>query len=54
MYICIYIIVETTLTAYFKAPHQEVNTPKRNRIQEIVKLRAGVNKIETANNTKNQ
>lgn len=50
-----YLIGETNLTAYFKALHQEeVSTLKRSRIQEIVKLRAEVNKIEIANNANNQ
>jgi hypothetical protein len=36
------------LTSYLKALEQkEVNTPKRNRLQEIIKLRAEVNKMET-------
>ena len=33
---------------------KEANSPKRIRWQEIIKLRAEINKIETENNTKNQ
>jgi hypothetical protein len=36
------------LTAYLKAVEQKgTNTPKRSRWQEIIKLRAEINKIET-------
>jgi hypothetical protein len=38
----------SSLTAHLKALEQkEANTPKRNRWQEIIKLRAEINQIET-------
>ena len=38
----------SSLTAHLKALEQkEANTPKRSRRQEIIKLRAEINKIET-------
>jgi hypothetical protein len=38
----------STLTAHLKALEQkEANTPKRNRQQEVIKLRAEINQIET-------
>jgi hypothetical protein len=38
----------SSLTAHLKAPEQkEPNTPKRNRRQEIIKLRAEINQVET-------
>jgi hypothetical protein len=38
----------SSLTAHLKAVEQkEANTPKRSRRQEIIKLRAEINKIET-------
>ena len=38
----------SSLTVYLKALEQkEANTPKRNRQQEIIKLRAEINQIET-------
>jgi hypothetical protein len=44
-----------SLTAHLKALEQkEANTPKRSRQQEIIKLRAEINQIETENYTKNQ
>ena len=43
------------ITACLKALEQEgANLPRRSRCQEIIKLRAEINKIETENNTKNQ
>jgi hypothetical protein len=40
----------TSLRAYLKAQEQkEANTPKRSRQQEIIKLRAEINQIETKN-----
>ena len=44
------------LTQHQKALEQkEANSPRRTRWQEIIKLRAEINKIETKkNNTKNQ
>ena len=43
----------SSLTAYLKAPEQkEADTPKRNRQQEIIKLRAEINQIETNKQTK--
>jgi hypothetical protein len=46
----------SSLTAHLKALEQkEANTPKRSRWQEIIKLRAEVNQIETRKNyTKSQ
>jgi hypothetical protein len=45
----------SSLTAHLKTPEQkEANTPKRSRQQEIIKLRAEINQIETENYTKNQ
>jgi hypothetical protein len=46
----------TSLTANLKALEQkEANTPKRSRQQEIIKLRAETNQVETKKNyTKNQ
>jgi hypothetical protein len=42
----------SSLTAYLKAPEQkEADTPKRNRQQEIIKLRAEINQIETNKQT---
>ena len=35
------------VTAYLKNGKQKANTPKRNRRQEIVKLRAEINQLET-------
>jgi hypothetical protein len=36
------------LTAHLKALEQkEANTPKRSRLQEIIKLTAGINQMET-------
>ena len=38
----------SSLTAYLKTQEQkEANIPKRSRGQEIIKLRAEINKIET-------
>jgi hypothetical protein len=38
----------SSLTAYLKALEQkDTNTPKRNRQQEIIKLRAEINQVET-------
>jgi hypothetical protein len=38
----------SSLTAHLKAVEQkEANTPERNRQQEIIKLRAEINQIET-------
>ena len=38
----------SSLTAYLKALEQkEANTPKRSRKQEIIKLRAEINQVET-------
>jgi hypothetical protein len=38
----------TSLTAHLKALEQkEANTPKRSRQQEIIKLRAEINQVET-------
>jgi hypothetical protein len=38
----------SSLTAHLKALEQkEANTPNRNRLQEIIKLRAEINQIET-------
>ena len=38
----------TSLTAYLKVLEQkEANSPKRNRWQEIIKLRAEINQVET-------
>jgi hypothetical protein len=38
----------SSLTAHMKAVEQkEVNSPKRSRPQEIIKLRAEINQIET-------
>jgi hypothetical protein len=43
------------LTAHLRTLEQkEANAPKRSRRQEIVKLRAKINQIETENCTKNQ
>jgi hypothetical protein len=43
------------LTKYLKALEQkEANIPMRSRRQEIVKLRAEINQLETKRNTKNQ
>ena len=40
----------SSLTVHLKALKQkEANTPKRSRQQEIIKLRAEINKIETKN-----
>jgi hypothetical protein len=46
----------SSLTAHLKALEQkEANTPKRSRWQEIIKLRAEINQIETKKNyTENQ
>jgi hypothetical protein len=45
----------SNLTAHLKVLEQkEVNTPKRSKRQEIIKLRDEINKIETKNNIKNQ
>ena len=46
---CIHIeIGESSLTAHMKVLEQkEVNTHKRNRQQEIIKLRAKINQLET-------
>jgi hypothetical protein len=42
------ILYTSNLTAYLKVLEQkEANIPKRKRRQEIVKLRAGINQIET-------
>jgi hypothetical protein len=39
---------KSSLTAHLKALEQkEANSPKRSRQQEIIKLRAGVNQVET-------
>jgi hypothetical protein len=35
------------LTAHLKALEQEANTPKRSRWQEIIKLSAEINQVET-------
>ena len=38
----------STLTVYLKAlESKEANTPKRSRWQEIIKLRAEINQVET-------
>jgi len=38
----------TSLTAHLKALEQkEANTPRRSRRQEIIKLRAEINQVET-------
>ena len=38
----------SSLTAHLKALEQkEANTPKRSRLQEIIKLKAEINQIET-------
>jgi hypothetical protein len=38
----------TSLTAHLKALEQkEANSPKRSRLQEIIKLRAEINQVET-------
>ena len=38
----------SNLTAHLKALEQkEANTPNRNRLQEIIKLRAEINQVET-------
>jgi hypothetical protein len=38
----------SSLTAHLKAPEQkEANSPKRSRQQEIIKLRAEIDQIET-------
>jgi hypothetical protein len=38
----------SSLTAHLKALEQkEANIPKRSRQQEIIKLRTGINKVET-------
>jgi hypothetical protein len=38
----------SSLTAYLKTlEHKEANTPKKSRWQEIIKLRAEINQIET-------
>jgi hypothetical protein len=43
------------LTAHLKALKQkEVSTPKRNKVKEVIKWKAKINKIETESNTKNQ
>ena len=43
------------LTAHLKTLEQkEASSPKRSRRQEIVKIRAKINQIETKNNTQNQ
>ena len=43
------------LTEHLRVLEQkEANSPKRNRRQEIVKLRAEINQIETKKTTKNQ
>ena len=46
----------SSLTAHLKALEQkESNSPKRSRRQEIIKLRAEINQVETKKNyTKNQ
>jgi hypothetical protein len=41
-----------SLTAHLKALEQkEANTPKRNRLEEIIKLNAEINKVETKRTT---
>jgi hypothetical protein len=41
-------VYTSSLTAHLKAPEQkEANTPKRSRWQEIIKLRAEINQVET-------
>ena len=48
-------ILSLDLTGHLKAREQkESSTHKRSRWQEIIKLRAKINKLETKNNTKNQ
>jgi hypothetical protein len=43
----------SSLTAHLKALEQkEANTPKRNRQQEIIKLRPEVNQVETKRTNK--
>jgi len=37
----------SSLTAYLKALQQKANTPKKSRWQEIIKLRAEINQVET-------
>ena len=38
----------SSLTAHLKAlEHKEANSPKRSRQQEIIKLRAEINQVET-------
>jgi hypothetical protein len=46
----------SSLTVQLKAVQQnEANAPKRSRLQEIIKLRAEINQVETKKNyTKNQ
>jgi hypothetical protein len=44
-----------SLTAHLKALEQnEANIHKRSKCQEIIKLRAEINRIETKEHTKNQ
>ena len=38
------------ITVHLRALEQKANTPKRRRWQEIVKLKAKINKIETKRN----
>ena len=49
-------VYTSSLTAHIKALEQkEANSPKRSRWQEIIKLRAEINQVETKKNyTKNQ
>jgi hypothetical protein len=43
----------SSLTAHLKALEQkEANTPKRSRLQEIIKLRTEINQVETKKNYK--
>jgi hypothetical protein len=45
----------SSLTAYLKALEQkEANSPKRSRRQEIIKLRAEINQVETKQNKTNK
>jgi hypothetical protein len=46
----------SSLTAHLKALEQkEANSPKRSRLQELIKLRAEINQVERKKNyTKNQ
>jgi hypothetical protein len=45
----------SNITAHLKVLEQkEANTPKRSRWQEIIKMKAEINKIGTKNNTNNE